>query len=136
MPREFDPKRRMLSMGAALALLGLASISLGGCGGGGGTPVGPSTRNPAPAPTSGSGDIAGSVSDNHQDPHVVVITAAQLSAGAGLILRVANAFHAHTVELTGAQVMQIAGRERVSVQSSTNTHSSGNDPHNHMVTFN
>lgn len=136
MPREFDPKRRMLSMGAALALLGLASISLGGCGGGGGTPVGPSTPNPTPAPSSGSGDIAGSVSENHHDPHVAVITAAQLSAGVGLTLNIANAFHGHTLTLTGAQVLQIAARVRVSVVSSTDTHSSGMNPHNHTVTFN
>ena len=37
---------------------------------------------------------------------------------------------------TRAQVMQIAARDRVSLDSSTNTHSSGADPHAHTVTFN
>ncbi len=136
MSQDFDPKRRMLSAGAALALLGFPLISIGGCGGGGGTPAGPSTPNPTPTPSSGAGDIAGSVTVNHMAPHVAVITAAQLSAGAGLTLDISNGFHSHTVTLTSAQVTQIAGRARVSVASSTDPHSDGSNPHSHTVTFN
>ena len=136
MSQKFDPKRRTLSVGAALALLGFPLISIGGCGGGGGTPAGPSTPNPTPTPSSGAGDIAGSVTKNHAAPHVAVITAAQLSAGVGLILNIDNGIHSHTVTLSGAQVMQIAGRERVSVESSTDPHSDGSNPHKHTVTFN
>jgi len=136
MTQKFDLRRRTLSAGAAFALLGFPLISIGGCGGGGGTPVGPSTPtpNPTPTPSSGAGDIAGSVSRNHG--HTAVITAAQLSAGAGLELVISNGFHSHTATLTGTQVTQIAGGTRVSVASTTDPHSDGSDPHSHMVTFN
>lgn len=136
MSQDFDPNRRTLSVGAALALLVFLLISIGGCGGGGGTPAGPSSPNPTPTPSLGPGDIAGFVAANHADPHIAVIRAAQLSAGLGLILDIPNGFHSHTVTLTGAQVMLIAGRATVSVRLSTDPHSGGNDPHSHMVTFN
>ncbi|HEY0284350.1 MAG TPA: hypothetical protein VGC23_03105 [Vicinamibacterales bacterium] len=69
-------------------------------------------------------------------PHVAAISAAQLSAGNGIILDISNGLHSHTVTLTGAQVTQIAARASVSVDSSTNTHSNGAEPHAHTVTFN
>ena len=121
--------RREFSVAAALALLGGATITIG-CGGGSSNPTSP---NPTPSPTS---DIAGVVSANHPQPHVAVVTAAQLAAGGGLTLGFSNGLHPHTVTLTGAQVMQIAARARVSVASSTNPHSDGSDPHSHTVTFN
>ena len=101
-----------------------------GCGGGSRSP-----SSPTPTPTS-SGDVAGVVADNHPEPHVAVITAVQLGAGAALTLDISNSRHSHTVTLSGAEVTRIAARSRVSVMSSINPHSDGSEPHSHMVTFN
>ena len=113
----------------AITLLGGAAVTVG-CGGGSSSP-----SSPTPTPTS-SGDVAGAVADNHPDPHIAGITAAQLSAGVALTLDISNSRHSHTVTLSGAEVTQIAAQSRVSVTSSTNTHSDGNEPHSHRVTFN
>ena len=113
----------------ALTLLGGAAVAVG-CGGGSSSP-----SSPTPTPTS-SGDVAGVVADNHPEPHVAVITAVQLGAGAALTLDISNSRHSHTVTLSSAQVTQIAGRSRVSVTSSTNPHADGSEPHSHRVTFN
>ncbi len=135
MPQKFDPTRRTLSAGAVLALLGIPLISINGCGGGGGTPAGPSA--PAPTPTPSAGDAQGVISANHGQPHIAVITAAQLSAGVGLSLDITgDAFHSHTLTLTGTQVNQIAGGKRVAERSSKDPHSDGMTPHSHIVTFN
>ena len=112
-----------------LTLLGGAAVT-SGCGGGSSSP-----SSPSPTPTS-AGSVAGTVADNHPDPHVAVITAAQLGAGGALTLDISNSRHSHTVTLSGAEVARIAARSRVSVMSSTNPHSDGNEPHSHMVTFN
>jgi hypothetical protein len=119
--------RRRFSI-AALALLGGAVIAIG-CGGGSNHPT-------SPTATPSEGQNIGFVEGNHPIPHVAVISAAQLSAGNAISLNISNGSHSHTVSLTGAQVMQIAGGVRVSVESSTNTHSNGADPHAHTVTFN
>ena len=119
--------RRQFSF-TALALLGGAAIAIG-CGG--------VTSNPtSPTTTPSQGQNIGFVAANHPMPHVAVISAAQLSAGNGIILDISNGLHSHTVTLTGAQVMQIAARASVSVVSSTNAHSNGDEPHAHTVTFN
>jgi hypothetical protein len=115
----------------ALTLLGGAAVTVG-CGGGSSSPSSPT---PTPTPSS-SGNVAGEVADNHPDPHVAVISAAQLGAGAALTLDISNGRHSHTVTLSGAEVNQIAAQSRVSVLSSTNRHSDGSEPHNHRVTFN
>ena len=111
-----------------LSLLGGAAVTIG-CGGGSGS------TSPSPTPTS-SGPVAGVVSDNHPEPHVAVITAAQLAAGAALTLDISNGLHSHTVTLSANDVSRIAARTRVAVTSSTNPHSDGTGPHNHKVTFN
>jgi hypothetical protein len=119
--------RRQFSF-IALALLGGATIAIG-CGGVTNIPTSPTTTAP-------QGQNIGFVTANHPMPHVAVISAAQLSAGNGIILDISNGLHSHTVTLTGAQVTQIAARASVSVDSSTNTHSNGDEPHAHTVTFN
>lgn len=119
--------RRQFSI-AALALLGGATIAIG-CGGGSNHPTSPTATPP-------EGQNIGFVEGNHPLPHVAAISAAQLSAGNGIILDISNGSHSHTVTLTGAQVMQIAARARVSIDSSTNTHSNGADPRAHTVTLN
>jgi len=112
----------------ALTLLGGAVVTVG-CGGSS------SPSSPTPTPT-GSGDGVGVVADNHPEPHVAVVTSAQLGAGAALTLDISNGRHSHVVNLSSAQVSQIAAKSRVTVTSSTNPHADGSDPHSHRVTFN
>ena len=121
--------RRQFSI-AALALLGGATIAIG-CGGASNSPTSPTGSAAAP-----DGQNRGVVSGNHPLPHVAAISAAQLSAGNGITLDISNGSHSHEVTLTGAQVMEIAAKGRVSVDSSINPHSNGADPHAHTVTFN
>ena len=119
----------------AFTLLGGVVITVG-CGGGSSSPSSPgSPAGPTPTPTA-SGSVAGVVADNHPDPHVAVISAAQLGAGAALTLDIANSRHSHTLTLSAAEVTQIAAQSRVSVMSSVSTHSDGTEPHSHRVTFN
>lgn len=65
-----------------------------------------------------------------------MISAAQLAAGAAINMDISNGLHGHSIALTAAQVAQIAAGARVSVTSSTDPHSNGSDPHDHVVTFN
>ena len=127
---EFAARRRFNSaLSGVLVALFIASAC------GGGNPTSP-TIPPPPSPTPPAGNVAGSVSANHERPHVAIITAAQLAAAAPLLIDISNGLHSHTVALTGAQVGQIAAGTRVSVTSSMDPHSNGTDPHNHIVTFN
>lgn len=86
------------------------------------------TPRPSPTPTPVA-DKNGSISSNHG--HVARVTGAQLTAGGSLSLDITgSAGHPHTVELSAAEVMAIAGNERVSKTSSTDA------SHSHVVTFN
>ena len=69
-------------------------------------------------------------------PHVAMISASQLKAGIAVTIDISNGLHSHSVAFTAAQVGQIAGGGRVSVESSIDPHSDGKDPHQHTVTFN
>ncbi len=133
---QIDQKRRALSAGTALALLGFPLISIGGCGGGG-TPAGPSTPTPTPppppptttAPACPTDAVCGQASG---DPdHIAVITGAQLAAGGALLVNIMGmASHNHTVSLSASEVVAIRGRTRVTKGSSRTLN------HNHEVTFN
>lgn len=126
MSEPFDPKRRAISVAAALTLLGFPAVTLSGCGGGG-SPSSPS--NPNPTPTPGPGDAQGVISANHG--HTAVVTAAELQAGNGLTLHIrGSATHDHTVDLTGTDIVAVRSRQRVSKTTSVN------DAHDHGVTFN
>jgi len=115
---------RTLSRREALVLLGGATITIAGCGGGGSSPSGPSTGGGGSA-----GDKTGSISGNHG--HTAVLTAAQLGAGGALSLNIQGSSpHPHTVALSGAEVTSIAGGSQVSKVSSND------DGHTHTVTFN
>ena len=118
--------RREFTLAAALAALSGVAITISGCGGsGGGSPSAPTS----PPTSSGSGDKTGVIGANHG--HVAVITAAQLSAGGGVILNIrGTSDHPHTVELSAAEIGSIAANQRVSKESSTD------DGHSHSVTFN
>ena len=112
--------RREFTLESALAILGAATITISGC----------SSDNSMPTnPTTGSGDVSGSVSANHG--HIAVIRAAQLSSPSSIVLDIrGNADHPHIVELSSGEVAQISDRVRVSKQSSTDNF------HNHTVSFN
>lgn len=117
----------------ALSGVLIAALIVSACGGG--NPASPTSPVPTPTPAPTAGTVAGTVSANHERPHVAIITAAQLAAGAPIVLDISNGLHSHSVSLTGAQVGQIAAGTRVTVTSSMDPHSNGMDPHNHMVTF-
>ena len=114
----------------ALSGVLVAAAIVSGCGSSPTSPTSPETPSPTAA------NVVGTVEENHERPHVAIITAAQLAAAAAIVMDISNGLHSHTVKLTGAQVGQIASRTRVSVTSSTDPHSNGMDPHNHTVTFN
>jgi hypothetical protein len=113
--------RRDFTLQLVLAVLSAATVTVvPGCGDNGGNP---------PAPSPGSGDIAGTVTANHG--HRAVITSAELSAGNAVTLNIrGDADHPHTASLTASQVMQIAQRQRVSVESTSDA------AHTHTVIFN
>lgn len=114
--------RREFNARAVLALLSGVTIAVSGCGG-------DSPMSPSPGPPGGGGNAVGSVSANHG--HSAVITGAQLTAGNAIALDIrGSADHPHTVQLSGAEVMQVAEGQRVSKPSSTD------DLHAHTVTFN
>jgi hypothetical protein len=128
--------RREFSVAAALAALSGVAITITACGGGGGGGESPTGASGAPgyndgSTTSGSasGDKVGTISANHG--HSAVITAAQLTAAGALKLDIKGAAdHPHTVELSAAEVVAIAGGARTSKESSTDA------SHSHTVTFN
>lgn len=107
--------RREFTVRSLVAMLSGVAITITGCG-----------ENPAqPTLTDKTGVITG----NHG--HSVIITAAQLGAGGGLMLDIqGTASHRHTVELTTGEVVAIRDGQQVAKASS----SSGT--HGHTVTFN
>jgi hypothetical protein len=118
--------RREFTLAAALAALSGVTITISACGGGGGGAAGPSN----PTPPLGPGDkAASSIGGNHG--HIAVITAAQLTAAAAITLDIrGQGDHPHTLELSNAEIAQVAASQRVSKVSSVD------DAHNHVVTFN
>lgn len=117
--------RREFTLAAVLAMLSGVTITISGCGSS--SPSTPSTPTPTPTPPS-SGDKTGTISDNHG--HTATITGAQLTAGGDLTVQLTEGSgHTHSVSLTGAEVVQIRGNQRVSKESSSNT------GHTHTVAF-
>lgn len=115
--------RREFTAQTILALLSGVVVTVVGCDDSG-TP-----NSPAP-----SGGRTGTVTANHG--HVATITGAELAAGDAVTLNIrGSADHPHTVQLTMAEVMQIASGQRVSKGSSTDA--SATEPsHSHTVIFN
>jgi hypothetical protein len=112
--------RREITVAALLAMLGGVSITLSGCGS---SPAGPSAAAPTPV-----ADKAATISSNHG--HVAVITSGQFTAANTLSLNLqGTASHNHTLELSSAEVLQIA-EGRTLAKECTGA------PHTHMVTFN
>lgn len=110
--------RRQFNARALMALLGGITVTVAAC----------SDSSPT-APGQASGGATGTVLANHG--HAAVIDAARLAEGGAIVLDIrGTASHLHTVQLSGAEVTQIANRQRVSKESSTG------DGHTHVVTFN
>ena len=109
--------RREFTLQSALAVLAGATITISGC----------DEANPV-APSGGGSETA-TISGNHG--HSAVITSAELTARDAISLDISgSAGHPHTVELSAAEVGQIADGMQVSKVSSTG------DFHSHTVTFN
>lgn len=123
-PRDpASPERRAFTVQSIMAMLAGVTITITGCG--------DSDSPTSPAPGNGR---AGSVSANHG--HTAAITSAELMAGNAVSLNIrGTATHPHTVELSAAEIDQIAGGQRVSKASSTDD-SPDAGRHNHVVTFN
>jgi len=128
MKRDFS--RREFTAASVMALLAGVTVTLSGCGGG--SNPGSPNPNPSPTPTPAppaSGDKVGAVSANHG--HQATVTAAQITAAGAVSLDIHGmADHAHTVELSAAEVQQIGAGTRVAKPSTTNL------SHDHTVTFN
>ncbi|HEY7515040.1 MAG TPA: hypothetical protein VIC87_11205 [Vicinamibacteria bacterium] len=119
MSRRRETGRREFTVASALALLGGATITITGCGGGSSRTTG----------SSGPVDVEGSIAGNHG--HRAVITAAQLVAGGAVRLDVAtgSAGHAHTVDLSADDVVRIRTGNAVARESTEA------ELHRHMVSF-
>ena len=116
--------RREFTLQSALAILSAATITISGCGGGDDSP----SPGPSPSPNPGT-NVTGNVSANHG--HTATILAAQLTAGNAIQLDIrGSGDHPHTVDLSAADLTQIAARQTVSKTSTTEV------GHNHTVTFN
>lgn len=139
--KDDELTRREFTVASALAMLSGVTITLTGCGDSATMPT--QTQPPPPATGgggggTGSGDRSGFITNNHG--HTAVITAAELAAGEDMMLNIeGEAGHPHRVELTAAEVQQIAGGMRVTKGSTTLRE----DPlypevgeHAHNVTFN
>ena len=120
--------RRDFTVKSALAILSGVPITLAACGDGNSSPSPTMPTAPAPTPPAAS-DVEGVVGTNHG--HTAVITAAQLNAGNALTLDITGTSnHPHTVELSAAEIDQIAAGNRVQKTSSSDA------GHTHSVTFN
>jgi hypothetical protein len=114
--------RREFTLQLVLAVLAGASITIVSACGDGGNPS-------SPSPGGNNNGATGTITGNHG--HVAQITNAQLTAGNAVELNIrGDADHPHTVNLTANQVMQIAARQRVSIESTTDA------AHAHTVIFN
>ncbi len=127
--------RREFTAQSVLAMLSGVTITLAGCGDSD-SPTTPVTPSPTPAPTPtptptppAAQNATGVVGSNHG--HTAVVTAAQLTAGAGVSIDISgSANHPHAVDLTADEIGQIAAGTRVQKTSSNNS------AHAHSVTFN
>jgi hypothetical protein len=112
--------RREFTLKSALAVLAGATITISGCGDD--NPTGP-TLLPAV-------DTPGTISNNHG--HAATITAAQMSAGGAVTLRIqASSNHDHTVEIAATDITQLRTPNHQPVVKTSST----DFQHSHTVTF-
>ena len=124
-----DLERRRISVLSALALLGGATLTISGCGGGG-SPSAPTTPGGSSAgSTCPAGSRCGLVTGDAL--HSAQITAAQLSAGGALTLNIQGSQnHGHEVVLSADEVVAIREGRQVRKDSSIEFN------HKHGVIFN
>ena len=109
--------RREFTLKSALSILSGVVITVSGC------DDDPPT---SPAPN----DIPGIVATNHPTPHVVTVTAAQITAGMAVVLTLTGTpTHTHTVELTSGELGTLKNRQPVAKTSTTD------NGHAHEMTF-
>ena len=117
--------RREFTRESVLALLSGVVITITGCSSGYSSPT-----DPTPPPSGGG--VNGTISANHS--HVAFVTNAQVSAANNIALDIrGTSDHSHTIDLSGAELMQIGNGQRV-VKTSTVSQVQG--VHSHTVTFN
>jgi hypothetical protein len=117
--------RREFTLKSALSILSGVVITVSGCGG----DDNPTPTNPTPTSPS-LNDIPGTVAANHAQPHVVTVTAAQMTAGMALMLTLTGTpTHTHTVDLTSGDLGTLRNRQPVTKTSTTD------NGHSHGVTF-
>ena len=110
--------RREFSLQSALAILSGVVITVSGCDDDS-TPTSPTLS-----------DVQGNVAANHPEPHVVTVTAAQISAGTAVTLTLTGtSTHNHTVQLTQSELGMLQNRQSVTKTSTTDNF------HSHGVTF-
>jgi hypothetical protein len=111
--------RREFTVKSALSILSGVAITVSGCGKDSPTPTSPSVS-----------DVSGTVTANHTPPHVVTVTAAQITAGMDVMLTLTGtSTHTHTVVLTSGDLGTLRNRRSVSKTSTTD------NGHQHDVTF-
>lgn len=121
-PTKVEFSRREFTRASVLAILNGVVVTLVGCGDSGSS----SSPTPAPSPT---GDVEGTVGTNHG--HRATIARVELTEGMAIVLDITGvADHPHTLELSAAELAQIAGGARVTKNSSFDA------AHAHTVTFN
>ena len=133
--------RREFTLASLNALFVGMVVTVTACKGGGGNASPAPTPGPTPTPSQ-SGDVAGVISNNHG--HAAIVTKVQMQTGGAVTLDIqGTADHDHTVELSAAQVQQIAAGARVTKVSSVGTTQVGDGyggssayDHSHNVTFN
>ena len=120
--------RREFTEQSLLLLLSGVTVTISACGSDSPAPS-PISTTTTTTPGSTQTDVTGVVSANHG--HIATITAAQITAANAVSLNIqGQATHAHTVNLTAAQIGQVAQKQQVAVPSSTDS------GHSHTVTFN
>lgn len=128
--------RREFTRESVMALLSGVVITITGCGSDSSSP----TMSTPPAGGAGgggggggdAGGVNGTISANHN--HVAFVSDAQINAANDIVLDITgNSDHGHTINLTGAELMQIGNGQRV-VKTSTVSQVQGT--HSHNVTFN
>ena len=113
--------RREFIGAAAAALFAGVVIQITGCDSKDSSPTAPAT-----------GDVVGSISNNHPTPHSAVIKKASIDAGGAVDLDIQGAAnHNHVVSLSAADMATLKAKGMVTKESA----SGGADPHTHTVMF-
>jgi hypothetical protein len=112
--------RREFTVQSALAILSGVVITVSGC----------DEDSPPMSPSPTLNDVPGSVANNHAPPHVVTVTAAQITAGAEVTLTLTGTpTHMHTVVVAQADLATLRNRQPVTKTSTTD------NGHSHEVMF-